>query len=181
MNKTVKGSIAGAAGVALLMGSFGTYAVWSDQETLPGGTVTSGELDIAAGAVTWEDVSVAGPKRWQPGDLLVPGDMITRTQTFTIKGTGENLRGTIALGGWDVDSGGFGDLLDVDVEVTSSDAVKVAKVDNTPGDFTFAAPFGEATLTAVVTYAFTEDATAQEAQGATATIADSTITITQSR
>src|SRR5688572_6565363 len=55
MNKMIKGSIAGATGVALLMGGFGTYALWSDSETLDGSSITSGVLGVEAGAVTWKD------------------------------------------------------------------------------------------------------------------------------
>ena len=29
-NKMIKGSVAGATGIVLLMGGFGTYALWSD-------------------------------------------------------------------------------------------------------------------------------------------------------
>ena len=46
MNTMIKGSIAGATGVALLMGGFGTYALWSDSEDLPRNSVTSGNLNI---------------------------------------------------------------------------------------------------------------------------------------
>ncbi len=42
MNKTIKGSLAGAAGVALLMGGFGSYAMWSDSEHSAPAACTSG-------------------------------------------------------------------------------------------------------------------------------------------
>jgi alternate signal-mediated exported protein len=179
MNKMIKGSVAGAAGVALLMGSFGTYALWNDAATMPGNTITSGVMDIEAGAVSWDD---AAPGAWNPAtDLVVPGDEIVRTQTFTVTGTGKNLKGTIKLTGGDVTQGGFNNLLDVTVKVTSDNATVVQ--DNGTNDFTFNAPFDAATLTAVVTYEFDKsDVTeAQEAQDATAAIADSTLTIQQTR
>ena len=48
MNKMIKGSIAGATGIALLMGGFGTYALWSDSQGISSGTVQSGTLDIVS-------------------------------------------------------------------------------------------------------------------------------------
>ena len=63
MNKMVKGSVVGASGVALLLGGFGTYALWSDSDTVAGVTVTSGELDINAGTATWSDVSADRPEQ----------------------------------------------------------------------------------------------------------------------
>ena len=193
MNKMVKGSVAGAAGVALLMGSFGTYALWNDTAEMPGNTVTSGVMDIEAGSVEWNDLATSGVNDWTPGsaaadgksavlgDLIVPGDKIVRTQEFTLSGKGKNLKGTIKLTGGGVTQGGFDNLLDVTVQVTSDNATVLQ--DNGTNDFTFSAPFGSAKLTAVVTYKFDKAGVtkAQEAQNATAAIADSTLTIQQTR
>jgi alternate signal-mediated exported protein len=176
MNKMIKGSVAGATGIVLLMGGFGTYALWSDSKQLNGSSVSSGELYIQRGTVAWADQAGA----WNPaGDLVVPGDTITRTQTFTVKGTGKNLTGTIDFAQGALDTSEFGDWLDVTVAITESpDNVTI-----TPGteanDFVFSAPFGEATLTAVVTYDFDENTPAMDAQAATATLGNSTITIAQ--
>ncbi len=57
MNNKTKGVIAGIAGLALLGGGT-TFALWSDSATVNGGTITSGNLDVAAaGNVVWYDVS----------------------------------------------------------------------------------------------------------------------------
>lgn len=178
MNKLIKGSLAGAAGVALLMGGFGTYATWTDSAGMQGNSISSGVMDIAAGVVVWDDLATTGTGDWTATDLLVPGDTVVRTQTFTVTGTGKSLEGTIKLTGAGVTSGGFGDLLDVKVEVTSDGNTKLTQSGN---DFAFTDPFGTSILTAVVTYKFSADATAQQAQNATATVADSTITIQQTR
>lgn len=190
MNRMIKGSVVGAAGVALLMGGFGTYATWTDDAVLGESSVSAGQLDIEAGDVVWDDATTVAPADWSAnttlavGDLLVPGDVVTRTQAFTVTGTGKNLAGTIALNKGTQDLGGFTEeLLDVsfEVEVASSNPGLV-KVAGTDGDFTFEAPFNTATLTAVVTYAFDQDSTsAQQAQLATATLSDASITITQTR
>jgi alternate signal-mediated exported protein len=178
MNKLIKASLAGAAGVALLTGGLGTYATWTDTARAEGHDIQSGVLDITAGNVVWDDQATVGTGDWTTSTLLVPGDVIKRTQTFTVRGDGKNLKGTIKLTGGAVTKGGFGDLLDVTVQVNSDNA-GVART--TGNDFKFVAPFGTGALTAVVTYKFDPNGTttAQEAQNATASIAESTFTIAQ--
>src|SRR5690554_3920314 len=84
MNKLVKGSIAGAAGIALLLGGAGTLAYWNDIENLgTGGVIATGTLDIApttAGTWTGDDVT-----------FFVPGDSAEYTESFTITAVGDNL------------------------------------------------------------------------------------------
>jgi alternate signal-mediated exported protein len=98
MNKATKGAIAAGAAAVLLLGGLGSYALWSDQETLGGGTITSGDLSLtpaASPAPQWRDVSpdVAGnPKVIDPATLLiVPGDIVEYTASFTIEASGNNL------------------------------------------------------------------------------------------
>jgi len=97
MNKLLKGSIAGAAGIALLLGGAGTFALWNQTATVANGAVTSGVLTIAAGdAGTWKDISadkVAGgvPISDITNFRIVPGDKLQLTQLVTINATGNNL------------------------------------------------------------------------------------------
>jgi alternate signal-mediated exported protein len=97
MNKLLKGSIAGAAGIALLLGGAGTFALWNQTATVANGSVTSGVLTIAAGATgTWKDISadkVAGGVAIPDISTfkIVPGDKLELTQTVTINATGNNL------------------------------------------------------------------------------------------
>jgi len=102
MNKLVKGSIATAAGVALLLGGAGTFALWSDTAGVQGGTVQTGVLDIAPVADTakWADVSVNGRTgaTFNPAtDKIVPGDTVTFTQDVTLTAEGKNLKAELAL------------------------------------------------------------------------------------
>ena len=101
MNKMIKGSIAGATGIALLMGGFGTYALWSDSQGLGSGTVQSGTLDIVSvGAASWADVSTdATSSTWLPTYKMVPGDKVTLTRSVTIDAKGKNLAVDFALTG----------------------------------------------------------------------------------
>ena len=58
MNKLLKGSIAGAAGIALLLGGAGTFALWNDTAAASGGTVQSGNLSVVLnGSPAWKDIS----------------------------------------------------------------------------------------------------------------------------
>jgi alternate signal-mediated exported protein len=102
MNKLVKGSIAGAAGIALLLGGAGTFALWNDSAAVTNATVSTGELSItAAAAQTWADISTKGSPAtastlnggtFDPAaHKLVPGDTITATQSVTINASGKNL------------------------------------------------------------------------------------------
>lgn len=175
MNTMIKGSIAGATGVALLMGGFGTYALWRDSSTLPSHSVTSGVLDIEAGTTVWDDASTQTAGDWTPAsDKMVPGDTVTRTQTFAIKGTGKNLKGVVDFtqGGLTGNTTGF----TADVKVTSDNATVVATSGN---DFSFSSPFNTATLTAVVTYKLDSSVSNQVDQNATVALADSTLEIRQ--
>lgn len=101
MNKLVKGSIAGAAGVLLLLGGAGTFALWNENVTAQGGTVTTGNLDLAlvADTAAWADISPdADGAAFDPtADAIVPGDTITFTQNFTVTAWGKNLRAEVGL------------------------------------------------------------------------------------
>lgn len=177
-NKMIKGAVAGATGIALLMGGFGTYALWSDSESMAGGTVTSGELDVTAKTVAWTDASNA---TWNTAtDLVVPGDVVSRKQSFDFVGTGKNLTGTITFTpGSETDGPGtyaaFGNALDIDMTVDGDDV----SPGGTPWCWEFSAPLsGTKTVATVVDFTF-NDVNNQVAQAARTTLGSSTIAITQ--
>lgn len=99
-NKT-KGLIAGAAGIALLTGG-STFALWTASDSVAGGTITNGELDVAAiDAISWADVSADRADAphaitlatWQ----MVPGDTIEGTQDIDVALDGDNLVAELTL------------------------------------------------------------------------------------
>ena len=101
MNKTTKGALAAGAAGILLLGGAGSYALWTDSETVQGGTITAGNLDISpVAAGVWTDVSPGGVKT--PGNLnistfrMVPGDVLQYKASYKVLADGENLRATIA-------------------------------------------------------------------------------------
>lgn len=103
--KASKRLAAAGVGLALMLGvGGGTFALWSDTDTLTGGTITSGDLDIiATGATSWADVSddmgkgASVPIADITDFLIVPGDTLERTQDVTVKLTGDNLKATLTL------------------------------------------------------------------------------------
>jgi alternate signal-mediated exported protein len=108
MNKLVKGSIAGAAGIILLMGGAGSLAYWNDSAAAgpAGGTsITAGTLTITAvNAGTWTKgmYNNAGTQTVAPAAVanlatvrVVPGNRLVYTQAFNVVGTGDDLFFTI--------------------------------------------------------------------------------------
>ncbi len=99
MNKILKGAIAGAAGVALLLGGAGTFAYWNASSSIaPAGPIVAGNLAIAdpgtAGVWTTASGTVVSLSTFK----AVPGDVLTFTKTMSIIATGNNLVATLALG-----------------------------------------------------------------------------------
>ncbi len=98
MNKLVKGSIAGAAGIALLLGGAGTFALWNDSATLTdAGTVASGQLEITdTTGGTWVDLK---NNNNNPVDIsnfkIVPGDHLKYTEDLELVVSGDNLKFTV--------------------------------------------------------------------------------------
>lgn len=97
MNKLLKGAIAGAAGVALLLGGAGTFALWNSSTAVSGGTIVAGNLLVAdSGTVgTW---AANGTAMTLSSFKAVPGDVLTYTKTIAVTATGNNLVATLGLG-----------------------------------------------------------------------------------
>ncbi|MGN6132603.1 MAG: alternate-type signal peptide domain-containing protein, partial [Nocardioidaceae bacterium] len=109
MNKMIKGSVAGATGIALLMGGFGTYALWNDSHALTG-TVSSGVLGLSLGTAAWTDAATDGVDHNTPWDvtpdsngggvdLMVPGDTVQLSQPFHVDAKGRNLQFDVTVNG----------------------------------------------------------------------------------
>jgi alternate signal-mediated exported protein len=109
MNKLVKGAIAGAAGIVLLMGGAGSLAYWNDAAQAGpasgSNTITAGTLTITAQNVgTWTKgmYNNAGTQTVAPAAVanlsnvrVVPGNRLVYTQVFNVVGTGDDLFFTI--------------------------------------------------------------------------------------
>ncbi|MBZ5733800.1 alternate-type signal peptide domain-containing protein [Nocardioides sp. TRM66260-LWL] len=107
MRHSLKGALAAAGAVVVLVGGSGTLAFWTDAVTLPGGTgIASGSLKLtdtttggcaAAGWVLDSAASPAGATFVPATGRLVPGDVLTKTCTFTVAATGTHLTAGIAV------------------------------------------------------------------------------------
>ncbi|OZF05045.1 MULTISPECIES: alternate-type signal peptide domain-containing protein [Nocardiaceae] len=98
MNKATKGAIAAGAAAVLLLGGLGSFALWSDEETVGGGDINSGELnfDPVANTRVWTETTsgtVIGPD--PAGFLIVPGDILEFSSDYEVNWAGPNLRATI--------------------------------------------------------------------------------------
>lgn len=180
MNKMVKGSIAGATGIALLMGGVGTFALWSETVSVADTKISSGTLDLsAAGARTWKDISTdAVSSAFDPAtDKIVPGDVVEMRQPLDVTAVGKNLKAELQLGGVPTS---WLSTLDVDVVYAGK------TLDVTTGQTTMA--FGAADLAAlnaatevVVTFTFPTTVTGQVDQGRSLSITNATVALNQVR
>ena len=105
MNKLVKGAVATAAGVALLMGGAGTFAYWNDSVGITGGTITAGNLVVTDATPTNGAWTVLKNGAGTAATIVniasftaSPGDKLTYTKKVSITATGDNLTATLALG-----------------------------------------------------------------------------------
>ncbi|RZI80747.1 MAG: alternate-type signal peptide domain-containing protein, partial [Microbacterium sp.] len=80
--RRTQGLIAVGAGALLLVGG-SSFALWTVNSQVAGGTITAGNLDVLVAAGAWQDVS---PEHAAPVDiadiadfLLVPGDVLEGT------------------------------------------------------------------------------------------------------
>ena len=95
MNKTTKGAFAASAAAVLLLGGAGSLAYWSDTDTLTTGKVTAGNLTLNDAQCDEAWTYAGKANNGEPVLVFVPGDTITKTCTFVVKGSGDNLKATL--------------------------------------------------------------------------------------
>ena len=93
MNKLLKGAVAGAAGIALLLGGAGTFAKWQSSANIGGsGTaITTGDLYLSNAHGSWADAS------GNTINNIVPGDTVIYTETVDVHGKGDHLTAGFAV------------------------------------------------------------------------------------
>ena len=125
MNKLVKGAVAGAAGIALLLGGASTFALWNASATADAGVVQSGRLTLERTAPrgTWTDLSTGTPT--PIGNIatysLVPGATIQFRQPLAVTAEGDHLRATLAAD-FPGSTTGLGDVLTKTITVSAPDS-----------------------------------------------------------
>ncbi len=96
MKKTTKGALASAAAAAILLGGGTSLAYWTASADVQGGAITAGELKLTNDScdANW----VYAPGNASAGDIVtlwVPGDVVTKSCTYTVQATGDNLKATL--------------------------------------------------------------------------------------
>lgn len=100
MNKLTKGAIAGAAGIALLLGGAGSFALWNGSTTTSAGTISAGTLSVAKnGTATWQNTPNGGTAAAVTISSFkaVPGDTLTLTQKLDVASIGDSLKATLTV------------------------------------------------------------------------------------
>lgn len=114
MNKLIMGSIAGAAGVALLLGGAGTFALWNSEADIDAATITAGTLTVATSNGVWTDQTSATNAIDITDYEIVPGDTLTYTTEVLFNAIGDNLNATLSVDQRSIrPAGGLNDAADV--------------------------------------------------------------------
>ncbi|MFD1713861.1 alternate-type signal peptide domain-containing protein [Amnibacterium flavum] len=173
MNKLMKAAVAGAAGIALLAGGAGTFAVWNSTASIgSNATVSSGNLSLTANT---DGVWKAGTTTLTSAQLaayrLIPGKTLTYTQTLNIVATGDGLTAALTNSGLTATGTIAGVTPTMAVTSTSSN------VTVSGNNVTVASASSAATVTVTITVALPESATT--GQSSSTTLNAPTFTLTQ--
>ncbi|MEO7146798.1 MAG: alternate-type signal peptide domain-containing protein [Terrimesophilobacter sp.] len=104
MNKLTKSAIAGAAGIALLLGGAGSLAYWNSSATVSSTTIDAGSLSVAiASGAAWDKTIT----KW------VPGDTATYSANLTVVASGDNIKADLTLDKSSIASGTLASALDI--------------------------------------------------------------------
>lgn len=183
MNKLVKGAIAGAAGIALLLGGAGTLALWNDSATIAApGTINAGTLTIAATAPATDGWQTASGTAVDLSTYrVVPGDTLKYVKTFTVTATGNTLSATVALGALAITAATTGDTIangNLAAYLTKTAAFTVDGVTTT----TISGKTGTQTVVVTATMVFPKSTTAgfeNNTKNGVVNLANFTIALTQ--
>ncbi|MFC0682298.1 alternate-type signal peptide domain-containing protein [Lysobacter korlensis] len=168
MNKLVKGSIAGAAGIALLLGGAGTFALWNSTVALPAHTITAGNLSLVndLNGVWTKDGVAINPTSYR----IVPGTTLEYNQTLTVNAVGDGLKANLTYSGLTATG-------NLDALITKTLAVSSASTNATVNGSTIAFTPGTAKVNVKITVSFPASATT--GQNETLNLNAVTFTLTQ--
>lgn len=170
MNKLVKGSIAGAAGLALLLGGAGTFALWSSTASVTAQSISSGRLTLAAnndGVWKTLDGTTIDPAIYR----VIPGQTLVFTQSLTVTATGNGLKANLSYSGM-TGTGGLDQYVTKTLAVTSTTATT-----NQDGSLAFTA--GASTVDVKLTVAFPTTVTGTQGQNTGLDLSALTFTLAQ--
>lgn len=180
MKKHTKGAFAAGTAALILLGGVGTLAYWTDSQDIGGGTISSGHLSLTDSASSDWVYAPGNANAGQPVTMIVPGDSIVSTHTYTINASGDNLTATLSTPS-SIDTasvtGNTADSLQLPVSVTYD-------VDGTavPSTITSANDGDELTATIKVDFPFGDTTVnANDTQDIVAELDDVAITLEQTQ
>lgn len=139
MNKLTKATIAGAAGIALLLGGAGSFALWSSSDTVDAGVIHSGVLTLnAPNDGSWSNVTPGHAATDITADVqagtfkMVPGDVLQYTQDLNVTASGNDLTGTLTIDPSSIGAYSLGLLVQPTVAVNTSVGDAVVTTTNNP-------------------------------------------------
>lgn len=136
MRRLTKAAMATGGAAVLLLGGAGTLAYWTADGTASGTELTSGTFDLADG--TCSDWAFSDADGGGPVTVIVPGDTVVTTCSFTVTATGDHIGigdVTVSDPTWAEDNGLTAELGTATVESTTLNGVAfTAPVATTTGD-----------------------------------------------
>lgn len=100
MKQTTKGFLAGLTGIGLLVGGT-TFALWTDSDRSPGGTIAAGTLQVEVHDANWRDISMDRRDRGHEIQLdafkIIPGDVIQAKYPVRVALEGDNMVAQLRL------------------------------------------------------------------------------------
>ena len=183
MHTNTKAALAATTAAVLLLGGAGTMASWNDSATVGGGAITSGTLSLTQESgqtcTAWALDAAGGGGAFVPGTtLVVPGDVITRTCTYTINATGEHLAANVGLAVPSFDeTNALVSALDATATYTLDPGTGAVALDD---DAALTDANDGDVLSAAVSVVFDAATTGTTAQEMTATLDALTVSLTQS-
>lgn len=170
-----KGIIAIAAGAVLLLGGGTTLALWNSSASLTAGDVQAGDLNLTLGAGTWTLdglLTDAAPVTDPSTVRIVPGDVLTLTQTVNVTLVGDTIQADLVADTGDLLPAGAATYIDVDLAVSAGTEV-------TPGTYRLTPAQVASPLTATLTITFDEATPDRELVNAVLDLNEVGFTLTQ--
>jgi alternate signal-mediated exported protein len=179
MNKIITGAIAGAAGIALLLGGAGTFALWNANASSAASQVSSGTLSLSANNDgSWLDITNGRSAAINPSTaLMVPGNTYQFTQTLTVAATGNDLKANLTYASQSIT--GDAGLLAATTKTLAVTSTSASVVQSTSAANTFVVSPSTATSTVKVVFTITLPAAATTGQGGTLNVGAIAFTLTQ--
>ncbi|WP_166979083.1 alternate-type signal peptide domain-containing protein [Paramicrobacterium fandaimingii] len=149
---TLTGIVAAAAGVVVLLGGAGSFALWNAQGGLGSENTSTGHLTATFADPTWNDLTPGHEKESVAIDTfhLVPGDVLEGTSIITVDAVGNNIAVNAEVTGPDGAPIGAslpeGVSLDTQVTATNADGETVTTLSE-----------GTSTVTVTVTLSYAVD------------------------